>query len=141
MGKRAQKTLSHRLQRPLARFVICEWNRWKLYDYRTMTSECLGVGMWLWPGAPRGDTRPQAKGAKSPGAKEQNAEEAHRARGPGTQIRLGKVTQNLRRLSLEPKVRLYKSGKRAVSALWIVARAVESSGTTKRCTVVPICIV
>ena len=97
--------------------------------------------MWLWPGAPRGDTRPQAKGAKSPGAKEQNAEEAHRARGPGTQIRLGKVTQNLRRLSLEPKVRLYKSGKRAVSALWIVARAVESSGTTKRCTVVPICIV
>ena len=44
-------------------------------------------------GTQRGGTRPQAKEAKSPGAKEQTAEEAHRARGPGTQIRLGKVTQ------------------------------------------------
>ena len=59
------------------------------FDHGAMTFERLGVGMLLLPGAPGGDPRPKSGEAKSPEATEQNGEEAHRAKGPGTQIRLG----------------------------------------------------
>ena len=51
------------------------------YDHGAVISERLGVGMWLWPGTQGGDPGPKSGEAKSPGATEQNAEEAHRARG------------------------------------------------------------